>query len=54
MEEKFLAGPNLFELACEFMRAGIRNQHPDADEAQVQRILEERLALGRRLESGTP
>lgn len=50
VEEKLLAGPDLFDLACEFMRAGIRAQIPDADESRVQEILEERLALGRRLE----
>jgi hypothetical protein len=50
-EEKFLAGADLFDLACEFMRAGIRMQFPDADEARVQELLEERLALARRLEN---
>jgi len=30
-EEKFLAGPRLFDLACEFTKAGIRNQHPEAE-----------------------
>jgi hypothetical protein len=51
VEQKLLAGPDLFELACEFMRSGIRSQFPDADAAQVQAILEQRLALGRRLEN---
>ena len=53
IEEKLLAGPELFELACEFMRAGIRLQFPDADEVQANEILEQRLALGRRLENHT-
>jgi len=49
LEEKFLAGPELFAMACQVTRAGIRHQHPDADEDQVHKILRERLALGRRL-----
>jgi hypothetical protein len=32
------------------VEAGIRHQNPEIDEAQVQRILRERLALARRLE----
>jgi len=49
IEQKILAGPELFELACEFTRAGIRHQNPGADEAQVEAMLRERLALARRL-----
>jgi len=51
-EEKFAAGFELFERSCEFMRAGIRMQYPDANEDRVEQILKERLALGRRLENG--
>jgi len=50
-EVKFLAGPQLFEYACEITMAGIQIQFPDAGLADVQRILNERLALGQRLES---
>jgi len=50
-EEKFLAGPQLFEYACEITMAGIRAQFPDAGPADVRRILTGRLALGKRLES---
>lgn len=50
--EKLLAGVELFVLSCEFMRAGIRIQHPDADAAQVEAMLQERLALARKLENG--
>jgi len=32
------------------MTDGIRHQHPDADEEQVQKLLAERFALMRRLE----
>ena len=49
-EEKMLDGPRLFEMACEITKSGIRRQHPNADEAEVQRILNDRLALARRLE----
>lgn len=49
-EEKLMAGPRLFDLACKVMADGIRHQYPDADEEQVQKLLRERLALARRLE----
>jgi hypothetical protein len=49
-EDKFLAGPRLFGMACQLMRDGIRMQHPDADDAAVERLLDERLAIRRRLE----
>lgn len=48
--EKFWAGPRLFDYACEVARAGIRMQHPEADEARVEELLRARIALGRRLE----
>ena len=49
-EEKLLAGAELFDLACRISMDGIRHQHPDADEAEVRRLLERRLEIGRRLE----
>ncbi len=49
-DEKFVAGPELFEYACEITMDGIREQHPQADEAEVRRILAERLALRRKFE----
>ncbi|HLJ10379.1 MAG TPA: hypothetical protein VKU82_04285 [Planctomycetaceae bacterium] len=49
-DEKFFAGPRLFERACRLMIAGIRDQFPEADDAQVSAILNERLQLLRRLE----
>ncbi|MCY2989874.1 MAG: hypothetical protein NTY19_18675 [Planctomycetota bacterium] len=49
-EEKLLAGPRLFEYACEITRAGIRQQFPEANEQRVQEILAERLRLRRKLE----
>ena len=49
IEQKILAGPELFDFACQFARAGIRDQNPGADEAQVEALLREQLALARRL-----
>ncbi len=48
--EKLLDGPRLFDFACRISRDGIRHQHPEADEAEVERLLRERLALGRQIE----
>jgi hypothetical protein len=49
-EEKMLAGPRLFEMACQIARDGIRSQHPEATEEEVHAMLRRRLAIGRRLE----
>ena len=48
--EKLIAGIELFKLSCEFMRAGIRIQHPNATDEQVFNMIEARLALARKLE----
>lgn len=48
-EERVRIGFDLFKLACEVTRAGIRSQYPEADEAAVNRLLSERLALARTL-----
>ncbi len=48
--EKLLAGPRLFEQVCRVMADGVRHQFPDADDAEVERIVGQRLALARRLE----
>lgn len=37
----------LHELACEMARLGIRRQHPNAENAEVNRLLRERLELAR-------
>ncbi len=49
-EERILEGPKLFDLACEFTRAGIRSEQPGASEAEVEECLRRRLRLQRRLE----
>lgn len=50
MEEKILAGPRLFDLACRIAMDGIREQHPEADDEEVRRLLRQRLDLRDRLE----
>ncbi|HEV3261002.1 MAG TPA: hypothetical protein VG013_29395 [Gemmataceae bacterium] len=52
-EDKLLDGPRLFDLACRLMKDGIRDQYPEADERRVQEILAQRIALLRRLETGS-
>jgi len=42
-------GFGLHELACEISRAGIRAQHPQATEDEVERMLVERIQLAHRL-----
>lgn len=49
-ERKLLAGPRIFERSCRIMLDGLRHENPDADEATLQWLLRERLALIRRLE----
>jgi hypothetical protein len=49
-EEKLRLGGDLFDEMCERMRCGIRSEFPEADESRVEEILEQRLALARRLE----
>jgi hypothetical protein len=50
IEQKFAAGAELFEYSCRLTCDGIRHQNPGIDEAAVQQILRDRLALARRLE----
>lgn len=49
-EERFLAGPDLFEFACEVARDGIRMQLPGSDDQTVENILRERIDRARRRE----
>lgn len=48
LSEKFLAGAELFEDACEISRCGIRSMHPEWNEEQVEAELARRLEIGRR------
>jgi hypothetical protein len=47
--EKLLLGERLFRWACEATLAGIRSQNPDASDQECQRILVERIELGKKL-----
>jgi hypothetical protein len=49
LEDKFLLGERLFRWACEITLAGIRHQNPGASEAECQRLLRERIELGKRM-----
>jgi hypothetical protein len=49
-EQKLLLGEELFDYACSITLAGIRNQFPEATDAEQRRILEGRLELQRKLE----
>jgi hypothetical protein len=49
-EQKLMAGAELFDYACEITKAGIRAQHPGADEATVLNLLRERIERARRWE----
>ena len=49
IEEKLLLGERLFRWACEVTLAGIRHQNPDADEQECQRMLIERIELGKKI-----
>ncbi len=49
--EKLFAGVRLFDYACRITLAGIRHQFPGITDEEALRILKERLALERRLES---
>lgn len=51
IEQKISASGELFDSACELMTAGLRHENPGVDEATIQQLLRQRLALLRRLES---
>lgn len=44
-EQRARIALRLHELACDMTRLGIRRQHPQADQAEVERLLHKRLAL---------
>ena len=47
-EEKLRAGAELFDFACAVSLAGIRVQHPQADEVRIAELLRQRLEIGER------
>ncbi len=46
-EEKFLAGPRLFDYACRITLDGIRHQFPGIDGQRASQLLKQRLAWQR-------
>jgi hypothetical protein len=40
LDEKFLAGPALFDQACESVRSRIRNHFPAATDAEVEQMFQ--------------
>jgi type II secretory pathway predicted ATPase ExeA len=44
-EERLKIALDLHELSCDIARAGIRYQHPDVSNEEVERLLRERLRL---------
>jgi hypothetical protein len=48
-EQRLAIALDLHELSCEIAREGIRAQHPDANEKDVERRLRDRLELVRGL-----
>jgi type II secretory pathway predicted ATPase ExeA len=46
-EQRLAIALKLHELSCEIAREGIRRQHPQADVAEVERLLRHRLELAR-------
>jgi len=51
LAQKFWAGAELFDYACEAAKIGIRMQHPDFSEEQVLDELRRRIQLGATLEA---
>ena len=47
--ERVQVALHLHEMACEMARVGIRRQHPEADEDQVNQLLRDRLLLAHTL-----
>ncbi len=46
-EQRLVIALNLHELSCDIARQGIRRAHPEADPAEVERLLRCRLELNR-------
>jgi hypothetical protein len=47
-EERLAIALDLHEFSCDIAREGIRAQHPEADDAEIERLLRGRLELARR------
>jgi len=44
-EQRLAVALELHELSCDMAREGIRHQHPGIDEAEVERLLRQRLEM---------
>jgi type II secretory pathway predicted ATPase ExeA len=44
-EQRLAVALELHEMSCDIAREGIRRQHPNADAAEVERLLRHRLEL---------
>ncbi len=44
-EQRLAIGLRLHELSCDVVREGIRHQNPNADAAEIERLLRRRLEL---------
>ena len=52
-EDRMQAGPELFDYACSITLTALREQMPEASEAQLLDALRQRLAIKRQLEDAT-
>ncbi len=50
-EDRVLAGPRLFAGVCERMKEGLRDQNPEANEAEIHRLLLRNLKRLRKIET---
>jgi hypothetical protein len=46
-EQRLALALELHELSCDVAREGIRHQHPEADAAEVERLLRRRIEISR-------
>jgi hypothetical protein len=46
-EQKLRAGPELYDMTRELARAGLRARHPEADEQELERLVQARLNRAR-------
>ena len=46
-EQRLKIALDLHEMSCNIARAGIRRQHPEANETEVERLLRQRIELER-------
>ena len=47
--QRFLLGPQLFDMGMQWMRSGIRSRHPEFNEEQVDAEVERRMRIADRL-----